>query len=91
LFKLIGPLVRGIVTTGARVTLVAPHWETQPWWGTEMEECTTFLPLPQANGVASLGAADFLLPRPQRLTVVFCFDGRAASQTTTVSVTSMQD
>jgi len=79
-FNLIGPLVRRIVTTGACVTLVAPHWEAQPWWGTAMEECTTFLPLPLEEGVYTRGAADPHSRRPWWRTVVFRFDGRAASQ-----------
>jgi len=58
LFNLIGPLVRHIVKMGDRVTLVAPHWEAQPWWGRAMEECATFLPLPLEEGVYTRGAAD---------------------------------
>jgi len=90
-FNLIGPLVCRIVPTGACVTLVASHWEAQPWWGTAMEECTTFLPLPLEEGVYTRGAADPHSRRPWWRTVVFRFDGRAASQRTSASVTVLQD
>ena len=89
-FNHICPLVLRIVATGARVTLVAPQWDAQPCRRTAMEECTTFLPLPLEEGVYNHGAADPHSPRPWWRTVVFRFNGRVASQTTTASVTSLQ-
>jgi len=80
-FNLVGPVVHRIIQTAARVTLVAPHWEAQPWWAPAVEACAEFSLLPLEEGVYTHGAADRPSPRPWWRTVVFRFDDNAASTT----------
>jgi len=80
-FNLVGPVVQRIIQTAARVTLVAPHWEAQPWWAPAVEACAEFSFLPLEEGVYTHGAADRPSPRPWWRTVAFRFDGNAASTT----------
>ena len=80
-FNLVGPVVHRIIQKAARVTLVAPWWETQPWWAPAVEACAEFSLLPLDEGVYTLGATDCPPPSPVCRKVAFRLDGSAASAT----------
>lgn len=78
-FNLVGPVVTKIIQTGAAVTLVAPRWEAQPWWGLALRHCDTMRELAPADGVFTHGSyANPAAPLKWRV-VVFRFNGRAAT------------
>jgi len=79
-FNLLGPVVRKIVATGARVTLVAPRWEAQPWWAAAVEACSHWEQLPAAEGVFTHGSRSTPARRPTWDVVAFRFSSGAATR-----------
>lgn len=75
-FNLVGPVVTKIVEQGAAVTLVAPHWPSQPWWPLAVAACMALHLLPAADGVFTHGTREGPARRPWWRVVVFRFAGR---------------
>lgn len=79
-FNLLGPVMHKIVTTGARVTLVAPRWEAQPWWAAAMEASSEWLPLPASEGVFTHGNREPSVRQRRWNVVAFRFGGDGATR-----------
>lgn len=84
-FNLLGPVVRKIVTTGARATLVAPRWEAQPWWAAAMEASSDWVALPAAESVSTHGDQAMTTRRKAWDVVAFRFDGDNATRSRATS------
>lgn len=76
-FQFMATVVRKMLRTGARATLVAPVWRAQPWWHRAVEGCTSWEGLPLHEGVFPHKSQSHSPPVPKWRVAVFRFDGPA--------------
>jgi hypothetical protein len=62
---LIGPVLRKAMREGASLTLIAPHWPTQPWWPHLMQPAVDEIPL-EPSRLSQPGDSNQSMPRAAR-------------------------